>query len=77
MFTYLLNLVLKHARKHETHPPRVKKRVPSRFKRFWFYLRWRKQHGHLEDKRLIQFELFVTNYYYLSTKNKIKKMLVS
>ena len=31
--------------KHEAHPPRVKKRVPSRFKRLWFYLSWRKQHG--------------------------------
>ena len=32
----------KHPRKHETHPPRVKekKRVPSRFKRLWFYLCW-------------------------------------
>ena len=35
----------KHKRKHETHPypPRVKiknKRVPSRFKRLWFYLCW-------------------------------------
>ena len=27
------NLAPKHAREHETHPPRVKKRVPSRFKR--------------------------------------------
>ena len=35
------NLAPKHARKHETHPPRVKKRVPSRFKRWWvFYLCW-------------------------------------
>ena len=36
------NLAPKHARKHETHPPRVKilKRVPSRFKRLWFYLCW-------------------------------------
>ena len=33
----------RHARKHEAHPPRVK-RVPSRF---WFYLSWRKQHGQL------------------------------
>ena len=41
------NLAPKHARKHETHPPRVKKEVPSRFKRFWFYLSWRQQHGHL------------------------------
>ena len=35
----------KHPRTHETHPPRVKKkkkkgRVPSRFKRLWFYLCW-------------------------------------
>ena len=30
----------KQARKHETHPPRVKKRVLSRFKRLWFYLCW-------------------------------------
>ena len=35
------NLAPKHARKYETHPPRVKqKRVPSRFKRLWFYLCW-------------------------------------
>ena len=34
------NLAPKHARKHETHPPRVKERVPSRFKRLWFYLCW-------------------------------------
>ena len=38
------NLAPKHARKHETHPPRIKKkrkkRVPSRFKRLWFYFRW-------------------------------------
>ena len=27
--------------------PRLKKRVPSRFKRFWFCLSWRKQHGQL------------------------------
>ena len=51
------NLAPKHPHKHETHPPRVKKkkkeeRVPSR-KRFWFYLSWRKQHGHLQNKRLI------------------------
>ena len=32
------NLAPKHARKHQTHPPRVKTRVPSRFKRLWFYL---------------------------------------
>ena len=58
---YRSNLAPKHARKHETHPPRVKKEeVPSRFKRFWFYLSWRKQHGHLQNKRLISFELFVT-----------------
>ena len=34
----------KHARKHETYPPPGKKtkkrRVPSRFKRLWFYLCW-------------------------------------
>ena len=30
------NLAPKHARKHETHPPRV----PSLFKRLWFYLCW-------------------------------------
>jgi len=30
-----INLVPKHARKHEKHLPRVKKRVPSRFKRLW------------------------------------------
>ena len=43
------SLVPKHARKHEAHPPRVKKRrrVPSRLKRFWFYLSWRKEHGEL------------------------------
>ena len=44
---YGSNLAPKHARKHEAHPPRVKKRVPSRFKRLWFYLSWRKQHGQL------------------------------
>ena len=41
------NLAPKHARKHETHPPQVRKRVLSRFKWFWFYLSWRKQHGQL------------------------------
>ena len=34
------NLAPKHARKHETPPPRVKKRAPSRFKRLCFYLCW-------------------------------------
>ena len=34
------NLAPRHARKHETHSPRVKNRVPSRFKRLWFYLCW-------------------------------------
>ena len=44
------NLAPKHAHKHEAYPPWVKKkkkRVPSRFKRFWFYLSWCKQHGQL------------------------------
>ena len=42
------NLAPKHARKHEAHPPLVKKkRVPSRIKRFWFYLSWRKRRGQL------------------------------
>ena len=43
------SLAPKHPRKHEAHPPRVKKRkkVPSRFKRFWFYLSRRKQHCQL------------------------------
>ena len=35
----------KHACEHEAHPPRVKKRVPSQFKRF--YLCWCKEHGQL------------------------------
>ena len=30
------NLAPKHERKHETHPPRVKERVLSRFKQLWF-----------------------------------------
>ena len=34
------SLAPKHARKHETHPPLVRKRVPSRLKRLRFYLRW-------------------------------------
>ena len=35
------NLAPKHARQHESvHPLRVRKRIPSRFKRLWFYLRW-------------------------------------
>ena len=38
-----------HARKHEIHPPRVNKKVPSRFKRFWFYLSWRKQHSNIKQ----------------------------
>ena len=53
-FTQLSSSVIasKHARKHEAHPPWVKKneekkRVPSRFKRFWCYFSWRKQHGQL------------------------------
>ena len=41
------NLAPKHACKHEVHPTWVKKRVPSWFKRLWFYLSWRKQHGQL------------------------------
>ena len=36
------SLAPKHARKHETHPPRVRKWVPSWFKGFRFYLSWRK-----------------------------------
>ena len=47
------NLVLKHARKHETHPPWVIKKVPSRFKRFWFYLNWHKQHGNIKQTSVI------------------------
>ena len=51
------NLAPKHARKHEAHPPQVKKkkkkRVPSRCKQFRFYWSWRKQHGQLLNKRLI------------------------
>ena len=46
------NLAPMRSRRHEAHPPRVKKerkkRVPSRFKRFWFYMSWRKQHGQLD-----------------------------
>ena len=34
------NLAPKHACKHETHPPRVKERVLSQFKRLWFYMCW-------------------------------------
>ena len=34
------SLAPKHARKRETHPPRAKERVLSRFKRLWFYLCW-------------------------------------
>ena len=43
------NLAPKHACKDKAHPHWVKKkkRVPSRFKRFWFYLSWRKQNGQL------------------------------
>ena len=37
------NIAPKHARKHGTRPSRIKELVPSRFKRFWFYLCWRKQ----------------------------------
>ena len=50
------NLAPKHARKHETHPPRVKKerkKVPCRFKRFWFYFSWRKQHGKIKQTSVI------------------------
>ena len=36
ILTVRSNLAPKHARKHETHPPRV----PSLFKRLWFYLCW-------------------------------------
>ena len=46
------SLAPKHPRKHETHPPLVKKkkkRVPSRFKRSWFYLCWRKLCWHIND----------------------------
>ena len=43
----------RHARKHETHPPRVKrkdkKRVPSRFKQLWFYLCWCKLLAAIND----------------------------
>ena len=48
----------KHELKHETRPHRVKKekkrkRVPSRFKRFWFYLCWCTHCGRLQKKRLL------------------------
>ena len=44
----------KHARKHEAHAAWVsEKRVPSRFKRFCFYLTWRKQRSQLQNERLI------------------------
>ena len=34
MFTYLLNIAPKHACKHETHPPRVKKKKKRKKFRF-------------------------------------------
>ena len=37
------NLAPKHARKHEAHPPRVKKEFTLDSNDFWFYLSWRKQ----------------------------------
>ena len=39
------NIASRHARIHEARPSRIKKRVPSRFKRLWFDLCWRKQGG--------------------------------
>ena len=39
----------------------MRKRVSSRFKRFWFCLCRRKQRGRLLQKRLLHFELSVTN----------------
>ena len=39
------NIASRHARVHEARPPRIKKRVPSRFKRLWLDLCWRKQRG--------------------------------
>ena len=36
-----------NAREHETYPQHTHKTTPSRFKRFWFYLCWRKQCGQL------------------------------
>ena len=47
------NLAPKHARKHEAHPPRVKKKEKKReesrpdWNDFGFYLSWREQHGQL------------------------------
>ena len=58
----IINLVPKHARKHETHPPLVWKRVPSRFKRLWFYLCWCKLCWWLLMTRVVLLvELFVTD----------------
>ena len=51
------DLAPKHARKHETHPPRVKKKrkkrgVPSQFKLLVVF-ELAKQHGQLQNKLLI------------------------
>ena len=56
------SLAPKHPRKHETHPPRVTKRVPDRFRRLWFYFCWCKLTLSVAiNARLALFELFVTN----------------
>ena len=58
----------KHARKHEAHPHRVKKKKKRGKKEFrldlnefGFKLSWRTQHGQFLNKRLIQSESFVAN----------------
>ena len=72
----------KHARKHETHPPRVKKkkrefRLDSNDRGF-ICASVNFAGGYNEMTPLVLFESFVTNLLLgLSTKRKKKKMLVS
>ena len=57
------NQAPRHARKQEVHPPRVKKKEQKKEQKrkekssvsiqMILVLSWRKQHGHLQNKRLI------------------------
>ena len=66
------NIACKHARKYEACPLRVKKYLPSRLKRFWFYLCWRKQRGWLQAQRNAWYSLIclLQTYCHLSTNKK-------
>ena len=67
------NLAPKHARKHETHPPRVKREFRLSLNNFGFI--WAGVRSNMFSyKTNVWYEFFVTNYYSVSTN---KKLLVS